>query len=100
MGSSAFAHQLNATLAGSPPEPYLRMFDELNRVETTSKLGSDPAARLVVSVQVEPGFPAEIGQQFNIVVPHPRPEVSDTRSGPMSHRRHDRPRLFRRGATS
>ena len=79
MAPSAFANQLNATLAGSPHEPYLRMFDALNRVASTLEAWlRTPAARLVVSVQVEPGFPAEIGQQFNIVVHIRDREVSDT----------------------
>lgn len=79
MAPSAFANQLNAALAGSPHEPYLRMFDALNRVASTLESWlTTSAARSPVSVQVEPGFPAEMGQQFNVVVHIRDREVSDT----------------------
>jgi len=88
-------HQLNATLAGSPHEPYLRMFDELNAWRAP-RTWLRPAARLS-SLSVEPGFRRDRAAiQYRV---HIRDRECRTRFRAMSHQTARPPRLFRREPT-
>lgn len=79
MPTSTFEIQLNSALASPGPQPFLSTFDALSEVARSLETWLQaPAARHPATVQVEPGFPAEIGQQFNVVVHIPERNVADT----------------------
>jgi hypothetical protein len=79
MPSPNFASRLNATLSTTGSEPYLTAFTSLEQMAAMLQqwLSSAPATT-PPQVQVEPGFPATIGQQFNVVVRIPGRDVADT----------------------
>ena len=79
MAPSTFEAQLNSRLSMTASQPYMPTFDALNEVARSLEVWlKSPSATHSATVQVEPGFPAELGQQFNVVVHIPDRHVSDT----------------------
>lgn len=78
MPASNFSSRLNTALHLGGSEKFLQAFDVLRQIaaDLTVWLRSHPDGGAVV--QVEPGFPARIGQQFNVVVRIPGKGIADT----------------------
>jgi hypothetical protein len=78
MPAPSFRDLLNTTLNAGGTTEFLRAFDMLRKIaaDLTLWLRTNPDDGVLV--QVEPGFPAKIGQQFNMVVRIPAKGVADT----------------------
>jgi hypothetical protein len=79
MATTTFESQLMSALSAGSPAPYTKAFDAISEVARSLQVSlASPDSKFPIRVQVEPGFPAEIGQQFNIVVHIPERHVTDT----------------------
>jgi len=78
MPAPTFIDRLNTTLSSGGSEQFLRAFEMLRDIAKDLHLWLRNGPEDAVMVQVEPGFPAKIGQQFNVVVRIPAKDVGDT----------------------
>ncbi len=76
--SSDFESRLNQALKMPPADPYLQSLTVLERIANDLEKWFRPGAKDSVFVKVEPGFQANIGQQFNINVYVPHLNARDT----------------------
>ena len=76
--TTSFGNRLNSALNAGGSEKFLQAFETLRQAanDLTIWLRSHPDSQ--ATVQVEPGFPAKIGKQFNVVVRIPAKGVADT----------------------
>lgn len=78
MPAPNFSSRLNTALAPSGSAKFMQAFDALRKIAADLTLWLRNRPDDGVAVQVEPGFPAKIGQQFNMVVRIPAKSVADT----------------------